>query len=109
MQKRSHGCKHDGPRKNINCSCRIHPKILEETVKNPSSSPIIRNSTSPLIDNSMLCRALPLHPVLLQGTERVIIYFKSKAENAGIPYQTLINLYLKDCVANNRNLEISWK
>ena len=47
--------------------------------------------------------------VTINLDEKVIIYFKSKAENTGIPYQTLINLYLKDCVANNRNLEISWK
>ena len=31
-----------------------------------------------------------------------IDYFKEQAEVVGIPYQTLINLYLKDCVANNR-------
>ena len=41
--------------------------------------------------------------------EEVILFFKSKAENTGIPYQTLINLYLKDCVKNNRQLELSWK
>lgn len=33
-----------------------------------------------------------------------IDYFKEQAEVVGIPYQTLINLYLKDCVANNRHL-----
>ena len=47
--------------------------------------------------------------VTINLDEKVIIYFKSKAENTGIPYQTLINLHLKDCVANNRNLELSWK
>ena len=47
--------------------------------------------------------------VTINLDEKVIIYFKGKAENTGIPYQTLINLYLKDCVANNRNLELSWK
>lgn len=41
--------------------------------------------------------------------ENVIIYFKGKAAQTGIPYQTLINLYLKDCVTNNRNLELTWK
>lgn len=41
--------------------------------------------------------------------EEVILFFKNKAENTGIPYQTLINLYLKDCVKNNRQLELSWK
>ena len=37
-----------------------------------------------------------------------IEYFKSQAETSGIPYQTLINLYLADCVKQNRKLNISW-
>ena len=41
--------------------------------------------------------------------EKVILFFKNKAENTGSPYQTLINLSLKDCVKNNRQLELSWK
>lgn len=40
--------------------------------------------------------------------EDTIDYFKNQSENTGIPYQTLINLYLRDCVKNNRNLEFSW-
>lgn len=47
--------------------------------------------------------------VTINLDEKVIIYFKNKAEDTGIPYQTLINLYLKDCVTNNRNLELTWK
>lgn len=39
----------------------------------------------------------------------VIQYFKVQADVKGIPYQTLINLYLKDCVDNKRELETSWK
>jgi len=46
--------------------------------------------------------------VTINLDENIIVYFKEKAESTGIPYQTLINLYLKDCVTNNRNLEISW-
>ena len=47
--------------------------------------------------------------VTINLDENVIIYFKEKADQTGIPYQTLINLYLKDCVTNNRNLELTWK
>ena len=36
-------------------------------------------------------------------------YFKAQSESAGIPYQTLINLYLRDCVENRRELRISWQ
>ena len=43
----------------------------------------------------------------IDGT--TIDYFKKQAEVNGIPYQTLINLYLRDCVANQRELQITWK
>ncbi len=38
----------------------------------------------------------------------IITYFKQQAASSGIPYQTLINLYLADCVRNNRQLNLSW-
>lgn len=37
-----------------------------------------------------------------------IEYFKSLSENSGIPYQTLINLYLTDCAHNKKQLKMSW-
>lgn len=40
-----------------------------------------------------------------QGT---IAYFKALAEDAGIPYQTLINLYLRDCASSRRKLAMNW-
>ena len=39
----------------------------------------------------------------------VIAYFKLQAGNSGIPYQTLINLYLSDCVSKKRELQMSWE
>ena len=39
----------------------------------------------------------------------IIDYFKGEAVETGIPYQTLINLYLADCVKTKRKLEIAWK
>ena len=38
----------------------------------------------------------------------VVEYFKQQSEYTGIPYQTLINLYLADCVVNERKLKLSW-
>jgi uncharacterized protein (DUF4415 family) len=38
-----------------------------------------------------------------------IDYFKKQSESAGIPYQTLINLYLKDCAQSGRQIKISWQ
>ena len=37
-----------------------------------------------------------------------IDYFKEEAALTGIPYQTLINLYLTECAASKKRLEISW-
>ena len=35
-------------------------------------------------------------------------YFKEQAADSGIPYQTLINLYLGDCAKNKRQLKHAW-
>lgn len=35
-------------------------------------------------------------------------FFKKQSEKSGLPYQTLINLYLSDCAAKNRTLHLSW-
>ncbi|MCD8120353.1 MAG: BrnA antitoxin family protein [Lachnospiraceae bacterium] len=37
-----------------------------------------------------------------------IDYFKELAESTGIPYQTLINMYLSDCAVNKKKLQMSW-
>lgn len=39
----------------------------------------------------------------------VIEYFKEQAQTTGIPYQTLINLYLADCAAHKKKLQMSWE
>ena len=41
--------------------------------------------------------------------ETAIDYFKKMAVETGIPYQTLINLYLADCVKNKRKIDLTWK
>lgn len=38
-----------------------------------------------------------------------IDYFKTLSADTGIPYQTLINMYLKDCAESNKKPVISWK
>ena len=47
--------------------------------------------------------------VTINLDETIVSYFKEQSETVGIPYQTLINLYLRDCVANKRQLEFAWK
>ena len=39
----------------------------------------------------------------------IIDYFKRLAEETGIPYQNLINLYLRDCVQSQRKISIKWQ
>ena len=41
-----------------------------------------------------------------QGT---VEFFKDLSEETGIPYQTLINLYLRDCAMENKRLTLEWR
>jgi len=47
--------------------------------------------------------------VTMRLSEDIIGYFKDMAVEAGVPYQSLINLYLRDCVQQHRKIDISWK
>ena len=47
-------------------------------------------------------------PVTMRLSEEVIAYFKNMAAEAGVPYQSLINLYLRDCVRQHRQVQIAW-
>jgi uncharacterized protein (DUF4415 family) len=47
--------------------------------------------------------------VTIRMGDDVISYFKGMAEETGIPYQSLINPYLRDCVAHDRKPDLSWQ
>ena len=47
--------------------------------------------------------------ITIRLDEECINYFKSISEGVGIPYQSLINLYLRDCATSNRKLNLKWK
>ena len=47
--------------------------------------------------------------ITIRLDEDAITYFKAVSEEVGIPYQSLINLYLRDCIAANRKLNLTWK
>ncbi len=47
--------------------------------------------------------------VTIRLDEGTIEYFKKLSKESGIPYQTLINMYLRDCAAAGRKLSIQWK
>ena len=46
--------------------------------------------------------------ITLRLDPEVIDYFKEKSREHGIPYQTLINLYLQDCRTTHRDLRLTW-
>lgn len=47
-------------------------------------------------------------PVTIRLGEDVVEYFKSLSDEMGLPYQSLINLYLRDCVATHRKPNLQW-
>lgn len=46
--------------------------------------------------------------VTIRIDEGTLGYFKTLAQGSGIPYQTLINMYLRDCAEHGRKLELQW-
>jgi predicted DNA binding CopG/RHH family protein len=47
--------------------------------------------------------------ITIRLDEDSVAYFKGISEEVGIPYQTLINLYLRDCASSHRKLNLHWK
>jgi predicted DNA binding CopG/RHH family protein len=47
--------------------------------------------------------------ITIRLDEPTIDYFKGIAEATAIPYQTLINLYLRECAQEKRKLAITWR
>ena len=47
--------------------------------------------------------------ITIRLDEESITYFKTISEKIGIPYQSLINLYLRDCAVSQRKLDLNWK
>ena len=47
--------------------------------------------------------------VTIRLSEDVLDYFKNMAEESGLPYQSLINLYLRDCATRHRKIAVRWQ
>ncbi len=47
-------------------------------------------------------------PVTMRLDKSTVSYFKSLAEELGMPYQSLINLYLRDCALHHKKLQLKW-
>ncbi|MBU4273578.1 MAG: BrnA antitoxin family protein [Planctomycetes bacterium] len=48
-------------------------------------------------------------PVTLRLDRDTVAYFKGLAVKTGLPYQQLINLYLRDCAVSHRELAMQWR
>jgi uncharacterized protein (DUF4415 family) len=47
-------------------------------------------------------------PVTIRLDRDTVSYFKALSSKTGLPYQQLINLYLRDCAVNHRELQLNW-
>ena len=47
--------------------------------------------------------------ITIRLDDATIAYFKDLAQETGVRYQTLINLYLRDCAAKRKRLSLRWK
>lgn len=47
--------------------------------------------------------------VTIRLDQDTLDYFTALAGETGIPYQTLINLYLRDCSAHRKKLQLQWR
>ena len=48
-------------------------------------------------------------PVTIRLDESTVAYFKAMADEADLPYQSLINMYLRDCATVGRRVNVAWK
>jgi uncharacterized protein (DUF4415 family) len=47
-------------------------------------------------------------PITIRLDKATVAYFRSLANELGMPYQNLINLYLRDCALNKKKLNLQW-
>jgi len=47
--------------------------------------------------------------ITIRVEEPTIEYFQDMAEEVGMPYQSLINFYLRDCAQTGKKLNFNWK
>ena len=47
-------------------------------------------------------------PITMRLDKATVAYFKALATELGMPYQNLINLYLRDCALNQKRLLLKW-
>ena len=53
-------------------------------------------------------RARLKQPIIIRLDKATVAYFKGLATDIGMPYQNLINLYLRDCAIHQKKLDLKW-
>jgi uncharacterized protein (DUF4415 family) len=53
-------------------------------------------------------RARLKQPITIRLDKTTVAYFKGLATELGMPYQNLINLYLRDCALHHKKLDLKW-
>ena len=47
-------------------------------------------------------------PITIRLEKDTVNYFKNLSSEIGMPYQNLINLYLRDCALNHKTIRFNW-
>ena len=55
------------------------------------------------------CTKQPKKQITIRLDADVLVYFRNMSEELDMPYQNLINYYLKDCVQSERKLIMRWR
>jgi len=53
-------------------------------------------------------RSILKQPITIRLDKATVAYFKGIAAELGMPYQNLINLYLRDCAIHQKKLDLRW-
>jgi uncharacterized protein (DUF4415 family) len=75
--------------------------MLEVAMRNHYDFGKMKGEKNPYIRNMK-------QPITIRLDKATVAYFKALAKELGMPYQNLINLYLRDCALNHRRLRLKW-
>ena len=72
-----------------------------------TKNPYVKRLKQPMLETLDIGILCPLHFTIRLDKETVA-YFKALAADLGMPYQNIINLYLRDCAMSQRKLKLKW-
>ena len=75
--------------------------MLEVTMRNHYDFGKMKGEKNPYVKQMK-------QPITIRLDKPTVAYFKVLAKELGMPYQNLINLYLRDCALNHKRLRLKW-